>query len=350
MFCLPLVGLVLGLIALWQIPRRGQGGRGMAIAGSVLSGVGVAVWTLLFATGALAALWDGFRDGLRDTTVHSLRVGECFTAPDGMGVWPYASYPAACEEKHHGEVFARIGFPDGPYPGDAELGRRAVAECYAHRYGYVLDVWTVPDHVGIYHFSPSRESWRHGDREIVCAFGDNDPQALLTGSLRRDKSTLNADQIAFLEAERVSEQALDRWPDGEPEDNLTGYRTWAEDLAAALDEETGMLREHSWPAAAARPVADLVADLEEARTAWARAAEAEDADTYDEHYIEAMGLPDPESTITAREALGLSTTSPSYASTTGSTPGPDGTEVWAGREWGESAWVQRSAGVIHHIG
>ncbi|MET9867849.1 DUF4190 domain-containing protein, partial [Streptomyces sp. NPDC006386] len=49
---LPAAGLVLGLIALRQIRRSGQSGRGMAIAGAVLSSVGIALWTAVLATGA----------------------------------------------------------------------------------------------------------------------------------------------------------------------------------------------------------------------------------------------------------------------------------------------------------
>jgi hypothetical protein len=39
--CLPVVGLVLGLIALGQIRKKGERGRGMAIAGIVLGWVGI---------------------------------------------------------------------------------------------------------------------------------------------------------------------------------------------------------------------------------------------------------------------------------------------------------------------
>ncbi|MFI2759498.1 DUF4190 domain-containing protein [Streptomyces echinatus] len=39
---LPGAGLVLGLVALWQIRRRGERGTGPAVGGAVLSGVGLA--------------------------------------------------------------------------------------------------------------------------------------------------------------------------------------------------------------------------------------------------------------------------------------------------------------------
>lgn len=59
---LPAVGLVLGLVALARIRRRGERGKGFAVAGCVLSSVGLALWTLTLSTGAAGDFWDGFRD------------------------------------------------------------------------------------------------------------------------------------------------------------------------------------------------------------------------------------------------------------------------------------------------
>lgn len=66
---LPAAGLVLGLIALWQIRRNGQSGRGLAIAGAVLSSVGIVLWAVTLSTGALSDAWEKFKDGRRATRV-----------------------------------------------------------------------------------------------------------------------------------------------------------------------------------------------------------------------------------------------------------------------------------------
>ncbi|KUN08619.1 hypothetical protein AQI95_09735 [Streptomyces yokosukanensis] len=60
---LPGVGLVLGLVALWQIRRRRERGTALAVGGAVLSVVGLLLWALLFATGGASDLWHGFKDG-----------------------------------------------------------------------------------------------------------------------------------------------------------------------------------------------------------------------------------------------------------------------------------------------
>mgnify|MGYP002351915797 CR=1 FL=1 len=61
----PAVGLVLGLIALARIRKRGERGKGFAVAGCVLSSVGLALRALTLSTGAAADFWDGFRDAAR---------------------------------------------------------------------------------------------------------------------------------------------------------------------------------------------------------------------------------------------------------------------------------------------
>ncbi|MFJ8730701.1 DUF4190 domain-containing protein [Streptomyces bauhiniae] len=50
--CLPGVGLLLGVVALVQIRKRGQRGRAAAAIGSALSGIGLGLAVLLLTTGA----------------------------------------------------------------------------------------------------------------------------------------------------------------------------------------------------------------------------------------------------------------------------------------------------------
>ncbi|MGI3200060.1 DUF4190 domain-containing protein [Streptomyces sp. GLT-R25] len=65
---LPLVGLILGFFALAQIKRKGERGKGMAIAGMILSGIGAAILALALATGGAAEFWDGFQEGAREAS------------------------------------------------------------------------------------------------------------------------------------------------------------------------------------------------------------------------------------------------------------------------------------------
>ncbi|MGV4887065.1 DUF4190 domain-containing protein [Streptomyces viridosporus] len=310
---LPAVGLVLGLVALRQIRRRGERGRGMAIAGSVLSSLGLALWVLSLATGAAAEFWEGFKEGARGNTVLVLEKGDCFDAPDGLEGLAYEAYPVPCEEEHDGEVFALVALDDGAYPGDDRLADTADERCYDLQDVYTMDGWALPGHVDVYHLVPSREGWRYGDREITCVFGHRDARTALTGSLRRDETTLDPHQVAYLEAARVLDTALDEAPEAESaEDDLSGHQEWAGRISEALAEQTGMLRGHAWPAGAQRPVTDLADELEKAGAQWAKAAQAGDVGAYHDHSDKGWELIDPRRSVTARKALGLATSPPEY--------------------------------------
>lgn len=314
--CLPGVGLVLGLVALAQIRRRGERGRAMAVIGSVLSSVGLALLVLVLATGGATDFWQSVKEGVDDSSSLSLSTGDCFDTPDGALTGDLVSDVTVvdCERTHDGEVFATFDLKASAYPGDSSVGDSADQRCYALEDGYAMDGWAIPHDVDVYHFTPSEDSWEFGDREVACVFGSTTEGRKLSGSLRNDESTLDADQIAYLDAAHVLNSALDTVPESEyVEDDLPGYRAWAGRVATALGKQAGTLRAHDWAPDAKRPVNDLAADLDKARAEWAKAAKATDADTYYAHYDKASALLDPKRTVTARKVLGLATTPPSGA-------------------------------------
>ncbi|MFE0821732.1 DUF4190 domain-containing protein [Streptomyces sp. NPDC058847] len=313
--CVPAVGLVLGLVALARIRKRGERGKGFAVAGSVLSSVGLVLWAVTLSTGAAADFWDGFRDAARgEGTAYALEKGECFTTPSGslQGV-TYDVDQVPCAREHDGEVFAVFDLPGGAYPGDAEITRVADERCYALQDSYAMDRWALSADVDVYYLTPTAQSWRGGDREVTCLFGNTDERSTLTGSLRMDATTLDADQHAYLSAEGHLQRAMDEIPATETvEEDLPGYRAWAGKVSQALAEEAGMLRGHDWPAESEQPLAALVEDLEAATREWSLAAGAADVDTYYEHLDKGYTLIEGDTTVTARESLGLDTTPPVY--------------------------------------
>ncbi|MEU6378223.1 DUF4190 domain-containing protein [Streptomyces sp. NPDC046909] len=317
---LPAVGLVLGLIALSQIRRKGERGKGMAVAGAVLSTVGLVLWTVTLSTGVASDVVEGFKDAAsgRDTA-YALAKGDCFDSGTGsLTGEAYDVDEVPCSQAHHGEVFAVVTLPAGPFPGDDELTDTADDKCYALPETYAMDAWAVPADVDVYYLVPSKESWTFGDREVTCLFGNVDEKKSLTGSLRNDETTLDADQLAFLKASNALDEVLYEEPVDYAEDDLAANKDWASDVAAAFGEQAGALRGHSWSAGAGEPVADMVKGMEAARKEWTKAAAAKDVDGYYEHYDIAYDFVDGESTVTAREALGLATTVPSYDEDDGS--------------------------------
>ncbi|MDQ0715978.1 hypothetical protein QFZ55_005430 [Streptomyces luteogriseus] len=307
---LPAAGLVLGLIALWQIRRSGQSGRGLAIAGSVLSAVVIVLWVVVLSTGAASDVWEEFKDGARGNEVLSLEKGDCFDAPGGLEGDTYDVDRVPCEGRHDGEVFAVVTLPGGAFPGDGKITDVADEKCYALQDQYAMDTWAMPADVDVYYLLPSRVSWRYGDRAITCLFGDTEEKAELTGSLRADPTTLDTDQVVFLSTANAVDAALREEPGKTPEADLAAHRAWAGQVHDVLGEQIEALRGHSWPAGARKPVADLVEDMEDAREEWRRASTARDADAYFAHYDKAYGSVDGPATVTARKALGLAAAPP----------------------------------------
>jgi hypothetical protein len=312
---LPAVGLVLGIVALAQIKKRGERGRGMAVGGMVMSSIGVVLLVVALATGGARDFWDGFREAANDSggSSFSLKKGECFDAPGGsLEGLAYDVDKVPCAGRHDAEVFASFKLSGGVYPGDGKVSDAADAKCYALRDAYAMDAWAVPANVDVYYFTPTRQSWRAGDREVTCMFGNTDEKGTLTGSLREDAFTLDVDQVAYLQAAQVLNTAMDSAPDKEyVEDDLPGHKKWATRVSDALTKQAGMLRGHTFAPAAGKPIAALVKDIELSQKEWAKAADAGDADTFYAHYEKGVKLIDPHKTVTTRKALGLATTPPS---------------------------------------
>lgn len=314
--CFPAVGLLLGVTALVQIKRKGQSGRGLAIAGSILSSLGLALWVAVLATGGLSDAWDEFKKGATESTAFSVVKGHCFDAPgESLEDLTYDVDEVPCAGAHEGEVFGEFRMTGSAFPGDSGVSDAVSEKCYQLQDAYVMDTWALPEDVDVYYFGPTRQSWRLGDRDVTCIFGNTDGVGTLTGSLRADATTLDADQVALLKSLNAMDTVLWEEPEDYPEDDLPGYRKWSQDVHDDLDKQVEALRAHSWSAGADKPVAALVKDMEDARGEWAKAAAAaadDDVDTFYTHYDKGYEYVDGAATVTARKALGLATKRPVY--------------------------------------
>jgi len=315
--CFPAVGLVLGLIALAQIRKKGQSGKGLAIAGSILSTLGLALFVTALATGGFSDAWDEFKKGATEGTAFAVVKGQCFDAPgESLEGLTYDVNQVPCAGEHDGEVFGEFRMTGGSaFPGDSAVSDAADEKCYPLQETYAMDTWALPSDVDVYYFGPTRQSWRLGDREVTCIFGNTDANATLTGSLRADASTLDSSQVALLKSLNALDTVLWEEPEDYPEDDLPGYRTWSRDVHDSLDQQIKALRAHSWPAKADKQVAALVKDMEDARDEWEKAVDAaldDDVDAFYIHYDKGYEYVDGPSTVTARKALGLATKRPTY--------------------------------------
>jgi len=183
-----LLGFIFGFIALSQTKRTGQNGRGMAIAGIVLS----ALWTVGVLLLIILAVASSTPSGpVTPTTLPTasptaeptteppvttapstaisateLQVGDCLN--DLTNSTDVSSLPSVdCTQPHQGEVFAVFDLPPGPYPGADGVDDLVSKGCNARLAEYSPGA-PSDDAVGLFSVYPLEQNWERGDREVVC--------------------------------------------------------------------------------------------------------------------------------------------------------------------------------------
>lgn len=172
------LGIAFGIVALTKIKKTGQKGRGMAIAGLVLSalwivglGIAVAIGLSLGAErNASGELVDG---GM--IQVDNLRVGDCANDLEGEGdVFIVDAVP--CAEPHTGEVIDLVTVNGETFPGDDALEEQAEEDC-VDALEDTSERAFEDESYSIYWIQPSQETWADDDRTIVCMVTTDDARS-----------------------------------------------------------------------------------------------------------------------------------------------------------------------------
>ncbi|MGW2557720.1 DUF4190 domain-containing protein [Streptomyces sp. NPDC001514] len=314
--CLPPLGLVLGLIALAQIKRKGQDGRGLATAGTVLSVISTMLMTVAFATGGVGAAWDGFREAVnesaRSRSTLDLRTGQCFNTPGATLEEETESVEVVpCTGPHDAEVsgtFTLHGFDS--WPGETAIQSQAGPGCEDRNNTYTLDWWAVPEHAETYYHMPSKRSWRFGDRTITCTFAATEGK--LEASVRSDSTTLDPGQLAYLKTEAAVDEVMFQEPEETFDDSPAPNRAWARQVSKELAAQAAVLRGGTWTPSARTAVEARAKEYDMASDLWERASKAEHpGDFYSTRY-EASDALQQATEIAIRSALGLTTVPPAY--------------------------------------
>ena len=152
-----LLSVIFGIVALNKTKDGRQGGRGMAIAGLVLSGLWVIGGVVL-----VVALLFISKDHVIAT---DLKVGDCITdVPTSTRITTIPTID--CKESHGGEVYAVWTMPDGSYPGQSaidEWQNKCPDELQTFSPEAMAD-----DSVGVFVLYPTQETWNQGDRAVTC--------------------------------------------------------------------------------------------------------------------------------------------------------------------------------------
>lgn len=310
--CLPPLGLILGAVALTQIRRKGGRGKGMAIAGIVLSSISTLLVLLMIASGEAREAWNGFREGFqgaaRSKNTQDLRRGDCFDVPGGDLERVVVSVRIVpCAEEHDAEVTGtyRIRKSD-PAPGGPSGEEFAERTCLDINDAYARDSWALPADVETYYYIPTEQSWARGDRTLTCAFtGDG-----LKGSLHVGPDSHDPAQLSYINAEHAVEKAAWEQPEAEFAEDPAAHRSWAREMSAVLREQAGALRAGSWPQEASAALDERGRQFEKSAGEWGRAAKETDEDVFWKRVTAAETALTRQTRTRAREALGLSTTPP----------------------------------------
>jgi hypothetical protein len=124
----------------------------------------------------IAGGWLLFRDRLSGSA-EDVRVGDCFDVPTEETVKSLQHQP--CTEAHDGEAYV-IGTSDADsYPVVFGFDDWVEANCLGSAFEtYVGEPVEARPDIAIAYFSPTREGWESGDREITCYLTPADGQRI----------------------------------------------------------------------------------------------------------------------------------------------------------------------------
>ncbi|MFG2971843.1 DUF4190 domain-containing protein [Streptomyces sp. NPDC048331] len=317
LLCLPPLGIAFGIAALVQITKRGDRGKVLAIVGLVVSVV--MTGALAFTAERLLSSVDDRFDALSRyvdvegelTDLDALRVGDCFNVPGGdlIDERP-VTYRIDCARVHHGEVTAAEVLEVAEDPESRAADRTAEDTCWKAQDEYAMDTWALPEYAEMFYYAPSRESWRQGDRALVCVIGTTDEE--WRGSLRKDAAMLKPEQAAFLRAANSVEFVMSRPPDSDVEDVLPEYRAWARRMDEVLGAEAKLLQGEAARPGVEKAVAAQLKEIEAARAQWQRASQAGTPEDFDKRWDRALASMSLETEQALRGAYGLSTEIPQW--------------------------------------
>jgi hypothetical protein len=177
-FVMGLLGLVpfaigFGIRALVRTGRTGRDGRGLAIAGLVLS----VLWVGAGLTAVAPKLATRTASG--PDYAHDMAIGDCLDSDaNGENV-----IRMACDVPHDEQIADRVDVSGGygTYPGLATLRELAQPLCRIAAAAYFTG-GTPPPGLEFHAHVPAESSWNTGAREATCTFGKQSGK--LTGPLQ----------------------------------------------------------------------------------------------------------------------------------------------------------------------
>lgn len=178
------VGLILGLVALSQIKKSGQGGRGLALAAAIVGGI----FTVIIAIAIIAAIASSpSRDasgrvtdgGTVDST--AVRSGDCVTGLREGTVTGVQVVP--CGQPHQGEAYSVFDLSFSSWPGLSAVESAAQDRCSSDFEPFVGKALSDSELTLFYLYPKDRARYEgRNDHEVVCLASID--TGTLTGTVR----------------------------------------------------------------------------------------------------------------------------------------------------------------------
>ncbi|BCW57508.1 hypothetical protein J2790_003262 [Paenarthrobacter nicotinovorans] len=109
-----------------------------------------------------------------------VKLGDCIANPDSQEVVDVTIIP--CDQSHDLEAYGVTNMDASTFPGDTEVGAEAEKYCGAQFTTFVGLPFDESE-LEVTFLHPTSDSWKNGDREIVCLVGGASGAAT-TGSLK----------------------------------------------------------------------------------------------------------------------------------------------------------------------
>jgi hypothetical protein len=169
------LSIVLGVVALIQIRRKGQRGKPLAIIGIALSLVWVLVIVgvyFVFARTTAVRGPDGKPTQSGQVLVTDLQTGDCLEkwTPD---IKSNQVTLVPCTTKHAAQVFKTFTVAGTTFPGDRQLTAAATKDCLAAVKTALKPGQEAKAKIG--YFRPPEASWKDGHHDVVCVAVSNTP-------------------------------------------------------------------------------------------------------------------------------------------------------------------------------
>lgn len=117
-----------------------------------------------------------------DADVFSIKVGDCLNDATASGTVTTAPI-VPCTKPHDSEAYKSITMPDGDgtFPGEDAVKAAADQGC-ADAFPDFIGISYDDSNLSISYYFPTSDSWKNGDREILCTVYDDGKKT--TGTLK----------------------------------------------------------------------------------------------------------------------------------------------------------------------